>query len=242
MSFITQNSGQFPYFNLQLGAPVWQGKRVLDFGGNIGNVLHHPTSTIEHEKYWCLDVCRDAIEMGKRAAPSAHFVFYDRYNPEYNPLGKKALPLPTLEAAFDFILALSVFTHTPRGEMIDLVSQLRRLLNSSGRMAFTFLSPHYVPPDSKVSNLKYYCEQRLDPPLMPVYFDDAKLLQDLTWCTLAAGALATNSDGPAISDASETDYLVFYTPEYLTTIFPDAEIRYPVAPFARQHCCIFTHA
>jgi len=242
MSFITQNSGQFPYFNLQLREPVWQGKRVLDFGGNIGNVLHHPTSTIEHDKYWCLDVSRDAIEMGSKGAPKAHFVFYDRYNPEYNPLGKKTLPLPTFQAAFDFILALSVFTHTPKVEMIDFVSQLRRLLNSSGRMAFTFLDPHYTPADSQLCNLKYYCEQRLDQRLMPFFLDDPKQLQDLTWCTLAAGTLMINSDDPVAAGASETDYLVFYTPDYLTTIFPDAEIRHPVAPFARQHCCIFTHA
>ena len=238
MSFITKNDGQFPYFNLQLGEPKWQGKKVLDFGGNIGNVLHHPDSTIEHENYWCIDVSRDAIDAGTKAAPKAHFVFYDRYNPEYNPLGKKALPLPISEAAFDFILALSVFTHTSESEMIDFVYQLRRLLNSGGRLAFTFLDPHYTPADSQVSNLKYYCEQRL---ATPALFDRADQFQDLRSCTIADGKLKIN-DSPAISDTHETEYLVFYTTQYLRTIFPDTEILDPVAPFARQHCCIFTYA
>lgn len=242
MSFITQNTGQFPYFNLQLGEPIWQGKKVLDFGGNIGNVLHHPSSTIEHEKYWCIDVSRDAIERGRKAAPKAHFVFYDRYNPEYNPGGVKALPLPISETSFDYILALSVFTHTTTAEMIDYVSQLRRLLNRGGRLVFTFLDPHYTPSDSKVCNLKYYCEQRLDPVSMPIFFDHPERLDDLTWCTLSGGVLSVNSDTGPTANGAEKEYLVLYTPEYLMTIFPDAEILDPVPPFTRQHCCEFTSA
>ena len=242
MSFITQNDGQFPYFNRQLGQPVWRGKKVLDFGGNIGNVLHHPTSTIEHEKYWCIDVSRDAIEAGRKAAPKAHFLFYDRYNPEYNPLGLKALSLPVTESTFDFILALSVFTHTNTAEMVDLVHQLRCLLNHNGRLAFTFLDPHYTPAESNVCNLKYYCEQRLDPRSLPVFFDRPEPLQDLEWCTLAAGELHINSDSPNISEASENEYLVFYTRPYFKSIFPEATILDPVSPFTRQHCCILTYA
>jgi SAM-dependent methyltransferase len=237
MTFITQNDGQFPYFNRQLGEPSWPGKTVLDFGGNIGNVLHHPSSTIDHDKYWCLDVSRDAIELGRKAAPNANFIFYDRYNPEYNPLGIKTLPLPISETTFDFILALSVFTHTSKAEMVDYVHQLRRLLNRGGRLAFTFLDPHYTPPDSRLCNLSYYCEQRLEP--------DAKRnslrREDLTWCTIAGGALTMNNEG-ALADSAENEYLVFYTPEFIRTIFSDMEVLDPVAPFARQHCCVFTYA
>ena len=242
MSFITQNDGQFPYFNRQLGQPIWRGKKVLDFGGNIGNVLHHPNSTIEHENYWCIDVSRDAIAAGRKAAPNAHFLFYDRYNPEYNPLGIKALSLPLTEAAFDFILALSVFTHTSKTEMVDFVYQLRRLLNHDGRLAFTFLDPHYTPAESNVCNLKYYCEQRLDPRSVPAFFDRPEPLNDVEWCTLAAGALHINGDSPTFSDERENEYLVFYTPQYFKTIFPEATILDPVSPFDRQHCCVLTYA
>jgi len=242
VSFITQNDGQFPYFDRQLGEPVWRGKKVLDFGGNIGNVLHHPTSTIEHEKYWCIDVSRDAIEAGRKAAPKANFLFYDRYNPEYNPLGIKALSLPATESAFDFILALSVFTHTSKTEMIEFVCQLRRLLSHEGRLAFTFFDPHYTPEESNVCNLKYYCEQRLDPRSIRAFFDRPEPLHDVEWCTLASGALHINSGGPAISDTNENEYLVFYTRKYFQTIFPEAAILDPVSPFARQHCCVLTYA
>ena len=175
---------------------------------------------------------RDAIEAGRKAAPNAHFIFYDRYNPEYNPRGKKALPLPLSEATFDFILALSVFTHTSKTEMIDYVHQLRRLLNRGGRLAFTFLDPHYTPADSNLCNLKYYCDQRLEPR------DQPEPAPDLSWCTIAGGTLIINSDTPSSFD---TEYLVFYTPDFLRTIFPDAEILDPASPFARQHCCVFTY-
>ena len=31
-------------------------KRVLDFGGNKGNLLLDPACTIRHEDYYCLDI------------------------------------------------------------------------------------------------------------------------------------------------------------------------------------------
>jgi hypothetical protein len=154
VSFITTNEGQFVYFDTQLDRPVWTGKAVLDFGGNIGNVLHHPQSTIDHDKYWCIDVSIDAIRAGENAAPDAHFIFNNRYNPEFNQQGISELPIPDFETGFDFILALSVFTHTSTSEMIETVSHLQGLLNDGGRLAFSFLDPHYIPPGSNACDLR----------------------------------------------------------------------------------------
>ena len=139
--FHISRHGQFKYFDLQLGHPTWRGKRVLDFGGNIGNLLRDPNSTIEHDKYWSIDVSKDAIEKGKKEFPQAHWVFYDRYNFAFNPTGIEGLELPPLGQEFDYILAYSVFTHTRRAEMIDLVSQLEKWLAVEGVLAFTFIDP-----------------------------------------------------------------------------------------------------
>ena len=141
MSFITRNDGQFVYFDTQLRSPNWKGKSVLDFGGNIGNVLHHPRSTIDQDKYWCIDVSRDAIAAGRKAAPAAHFIFYDRYNFEYNPDGIRNLAIPMNGNRFDFVLALSVFTHTPRSEMIELAKNLEQLLNRAAGSHLLFSIP-----------------------------------------------------------------------------------------------------
>jgi SAM-dependent methyltransferase len=213
----------------------------LDFGGNIGNVLHHPTSTIDKEKYWCIDVSRDAIAAGQKAAPAAHFTFYDRYNFEYNPDGVRDLAIPMNGNRFDFVLALSVFTHTPQSEMIELVNNLEQLLNRGGRFAFTFFDPHYVPPGSDVSNLKYYFEMRA-PDLSGTAIDaQVDRVRGARWCALRNGELEIESERlENVRGNPEPEYLAFYTPKYFQSLFPRGEIRTPVEPFSRQHCCVIT--
>jgi SAM-dependent methyltransferase len=239
VSFITKNDGQFPYFDTLLGKPMWPGKKVLDFGGNIGNILHHADSTIEQENYWCIDVSRDAVEAGKMAAPDAHFIFYDRYNFEYNPAGIRDLPIPDLRITFDYILALSVFTHTTRTEMVQIVDTLLDRLNSGGRLAFSFMDPHYTPEGSHNCNLRYYfgqracgrSDQQIDALIMKA--------RDAHWCSLLNRQLAIENEGldQCLGDLGE-GYLAFYTPGYLQTLFPSGAILKPALPFPRQHCCI----
>ncbi len=242
MSFITKNTGQFAYFDTQLRNPPWRGKNVLDFGGNLGNILHHPNSTITPDRYWCIDVSRDAIETGKKAAPKANFVFYDRYNFEYNPSGIKNLPIPDIGKRFDFILALSVFTHTSKTEMIDIVNHLSALLSDGGRLAFSFFDPHFIPTDSDVCNLKYYLLQRTaDLPASEI----AALINRAgaaSWCTLLNGELEIEDEGlERFPGIQEEGYLAFYTPTFLQTIFPKGKIQDPINPFSRQHCCIINN-
>ena len=65
MPFFSAKTDQFTYFSEQVGERLWQGKNVLDFGGNIGNILRDPNSTIDEERYWCLDVVQESIERGR---------------------------------------------------------------------------------------------------------------------------------------------------------------------------------
>ena len=241
VSFITKNDGQFAYFDTQLERPLWRGKNVLDFGGNTGNILRHPSSTITHDSYWCIDVSRDAIEAGKKAAPKANFVFYDRHNFEYNPNGIKNLPIPDIGKRFDFILALSVFTHTSKAEMIDIVNHLCDLLNDGGRLAFSFFDPHYLPPDSDACNLKHYLEQRTSDPSASDIDAWLNRASAASWCTLLNGELEIEYEGPErFQGVQEEGYLAFYAPRYLQTIFPRGKILEPANPFPRQHCCIIS--
>ena len=134
---------QFAYFDAQLDHPDWRDKRVLDFGGNKGNLLLDPACTIRHENYYCLDVIREAIDEGCKTFPEANWFHYDRYNCSFNPEGVVDLPVPDRGVEFDFILAYSVFTHTTWEETKDLVAQLRARLAPGGVLAFTFIDPHW---------------------------------------------------------------------------------------------------
>src|ERR1051325_1447096 len=86
--------GRFTYFDQQLGHPNWRGKRVLDFGGNKGNLLLDPACAIRHQDYYCIDVISEAIEEGRKSFPDAYFVHYDRHNCSFNPDGVRDLPVP----------------------------------------------------------------------------------------------------------------------------------------------------
>src|SRR6266853_4657631 len=145
---------QFSYFNQMLAGPAWKGKRILDFGGNVGGFLVSAGDHVDHGDYWCLDLTQAAIDEGQRSFPRAHFVYYDRYSSYFNLKGVRNLPVPDLGLKFDIILAFSVFTHTHRKEMLELVEQLRSMLVSQGVFAFTFCDPFY---DSSL------CDPRLLP-------------------------------------------------------------------------------
>src|SRR6266496_2458042 len=112
VTFVSTKMGQFTYFSLQVRESMWRGKNVLDFGGNIGNILRDPNSTIDEERYWCIDVGKDSIERGRASYSRSHWVFYNRYCFFFNPHGVPNLKLPDLEQTFDYIVAYSVFTNT----------------------------------------------------------------------------------------------------------------------------------
>ena len=163
MAFLSTKTGQFTYFAQQLGEANWHGKNVLDFGGNIGNILRDANSTIDHDRYWCLDVVPESIEKGRAEFPDAHWIFYDRYCFYFNPFGVEQLDLPPLETAFDFIVAYSVFTNTPRRDMLQLVAQLEDRLAPGGALAFTFIDPHYHswPDRYRANNLVWRLEREI---------------------------------------------------------------------------------
>src|ERR1051325_10621588 len=157
MGFLSTRSGQFTYFALELNDFKWGGKDVLDFGGNVGNILQDPNSTIDVERYWCIDVVKDAVELGKKIYPRAHWLHYDRYCFFFNPYGVPHLKLPEIEQQFDYIVAYSVFSNTSLTDMVELVTELKRLLKKGGALAFSFIDPHYHswPNEYDGDNLQY---------------------------------------------------------------------------------------
>ena len=251
MAFLSSKTGQFTYFSQQLGERDWSSKNVLDFGGNIGNMLRDPNSTIDEERYWCLDVVRESIERGREEFPRAHWIHYDRYAFFFNPHGGKDLALPKLETLFDYIVAYSVFTNTAQSDMLDLVSQLEGKLARNGALAFTFIDPNYHswPDRDPRNNLVWRLEREIfleqekgntldiDVPQL------AERARDAAWFVLVNGEdlyLETEQTRHYEPHEQRT-YHMFYTVDYMRSLFPRATIL-PPANDEMQHCCIIQAA
>jgi hypothetical protein len=215
---ISVRQTQFSYFNEALQRPIWKDRKILDFGGNVAGFLVEAGDRVAHDDYWCLDVTHKAIEQGRRKFPQAHFVFYDRYRSYFNPRGIRHLPIPRLGLAFDIIIAFSVFTHTHRKEMIELVGQLQGMLSKPGLLAFTFFSTDVVP--------QFKSQLEASP----------------RWCVEINGALHIEPRDELCQQERQArgrreSYCAYFTVDYMKKLFPHAIVRPPVGTES-QYCCI----
>jgi SAM-dependent methyltransferase len=230
----------FAYFNEILGKPRWEGKKILDLGGNVGTFLLAAGGRVDPQDYWCVDLNRPVVEQGRLTHPRAHFVHYDRYSPQYNPTGQRYLPLPDCGVAFDIILAFSVFTHIDRSEMVELVGSMRGMLAPGGVLACTFYDPYYdrslstraLPPGSEVIGK---LESRGDG-------GSAQQQRQIDWCVLIDGDLHVDP-GDELSHQTRDgkpleSYVSFFTSESMRTLFPEGTVHRPVPP-DWQHCVVF---
>jgi SAM-dependent methyltransferase len=243
MTFTSTRLGQFAYFSQQLGESIWRGKKVLDFGGNIGNILRDPTSTIDPESYWCLDVDQDSVREGKAAFPRSHWLFYNRFSFFFNPNGVPNLPLPEMGQTFDYVVAFSVFTNTTESDMLQLVEELTGILTKDGALAFTFIDPYCFSWGAKHQRNNLQWRLDLEVERGNVSAADAQELdnrvQQARWFTLVNGTdlyIETEDIKPYVPEEQKT-FHVFHTAEYMRTLFPEATILPPVNN-KMQHCCI----
>ena len=241
VAFLSQRTWQFTYFSQQLGDSKWADKDVLDFGGNIGNILRDPNSTIDARRYWCIDVINEAIETGKRTYPEAHWLFYDRFCFFFNPYGVPRLRLPEIEQRFDYIVAYSVFTNTPPSDLIDLAGQLQTLLKRGGRLAFSFIDPHHRSwPDYDGNNLRWRLER--DKTEDQTGFDIERLEQKArvaNWCLLVNNrdVYVENERLAPCAPGLQKSCHAFYSEAYMKRLFPHATVL-PPANNEMQHCCV----
>jgi SAM-dependent methyltransferase len=246
-NLVSTRTTQFAYFDEIFGRPDWRGKKVLDFGGNIGTFLAGAAGRVAPEDYWCIDINREVVEQGRREWPNAHFIHFDRYSPQYNALGKRNLPIPDPGVRFDFILAFSVFTHTDRSEMIELVGGLRRMLAPGGALAFTFCDPRWdrsrsdpgLPPGSDVRKMLERHGDMTTPAERDAIVERA-MRSD--WCVLIDTDFYADP-GDELSNQTRTgnpleSYCSYFAAEYMAALFPDATVHAPVSP-EWQHCCVF---
>src|SRR5688500_5813000 len=142
-NLVSTRQTQFAYFDELLGRPVWEGRKVLDFGGNVGTFLESSGKNVDHTDYWCIDLHPAGVVQRRLRDPRAHFVHGNRYSTRYSPAGARHQPIHDCGVKSEFILAFSVFTRVDEKEMSELVGALRRMLSTEGVLAFTFLEPSF---------------------------------------------------------------------------------------------------
>lgn len=241
MTFVVARTDCFKYFCEQLDEEDWRGKDVLDFGGSNGGLLRDPVTTIDEPRYWCIDIVEEALALGRADYPKAHWLFYDRYSFYYNPRGVPNLGIPDPGQRFDIIAAYSVFTSTRAAEMLTLVPQLEALLAPGGRLAFTFIDPHFHswPASYPGSNLQWRLEKQRSEGAeidIPVLLARAR---GASCCTLLndTDLYVDDEEIPAYPFADQKTSHVYYTTERMAALFPRATIRRP-ANNEMQHCCV----
>ena len=247
MAFLSKKTWQFTYFALQLGDGMWGGKNILDFGGNIGNILRDPKSTIDVRRYWCIDVDKEAIEQGEKVYPRGHWLWYNRYCFFFNPCGVQSLRLPELDQLFDYIVAYSVFTNTTPTDMLELVGQLEGRLARKGALAFTFIDPHYFswPGDYHGNNFLWRLEREQElaaergETLDIATTDLMSRAQHAEWLMLVnAGDLYVETEDIRRYEAQQQRTChAFFAERYIKKLFPRATILPPVNN-EMQHCCV----
>ncbi|MFT5028628.1 MAG: SAM-dependent methyltransferase [Candidatus Binatia bacterium] len=240
MAHISSNFRQFAYFDQQLNFPEWRGKRILDFGGNAGNFLKEAGSRIDPSDYCCLDLIESAIRTGQTRFPDAKWIFYNRHNSQYNPVGVIDLPIPDLGQRFDYILAYSVFTHTHQYEMVDLVGQLSGILKPGGKLLFTFIDQHHVASDgaSPIPNILWRLRSRMR---VSPHLDIESLAQISLrheHCMLLNDEIYDSES--TVPDCGKIELQeAFCTTARMKRLFPSAMILAPTSN-ERQHCCLLT--
>lgn len=237
MTFVSKKTGQFAYFSRQLGTNDWRGKNVLDFGGNIGNILLD--STIDEDRYWCIDVDDESVALGQARYPDGTFVHFDRWCFFFNPGGERGLPLPDVGRRFDYIVAYSVFTNTPRSDMIDLAAQLQALLADRGTLAFTFIDHRHRPWPRYQGDNFYWRIEREQGDVDNGFRELCARAGAAEWCVLVNGEelYVETDDVPDVPADEQRSYYAFYSPNAIRSLFPHAEIRPPVNGEI-QHCCV----
>ena len=114
------------------GITTSQFEAVLDFGCGCGRVIRH-LSSWQTTKLYGVDYNPQLIKWCQRNLRSAQFMTND-----LNP------PLSYANAAFDFIYALSVFTHMPEALQLAWMSELTRVLKPGGLLLITTHGDYYL--------------------------------------------------------------------------------------------------
>ena len=143
MSYIVPRASILSLFERAYPQGNWPHARILDFGGNRGNLLQDAIEHLNYDpaNYTCIDVDQPAVLFGGEQYPRATWIHQDRFNPVYNPQGHCGLELPFEDLTFDIAVAHSIHSHTSFESMLEDLKQLRRVAHT---VITSVVSPEFV--------------------------------------------------------------------------------------------------
>lgn len=121
---------------------------ILDIGCGSGRfaIDLYGTPVFYRGQYYGFDVDKKSIDWATKnisaAYPNSHFEYVDLRNGHYNPGGRlkaSSFSFPYEDQKFDFVFAMSVFTHLLPEDAENYLRQINRVLKPGGRALLTWL-------------------------------------------------------------------------------------------------------
>lgn len=188
----------------------WKGKKILDYGGNIGSLMTNSKGIIQPEHYTCIDISLEAINHGEKIYPNATWIHYDRYNPAFNKESNACMNFDHNQK-YDIIFSHSVFTHTSIEEWIYMYEKLKKNLNPDGVMCHTYIDFEW---NTKMIDKLYQRRVR--------QYGKTCYIQDFfDYCYFIDNNIFTQ-DFPT---EDRQHILTYYKREYLEKTFPDCRFE-----------------
>ena len=118
----------------------------MDFGCGCGRVIRHVHKKVGKGRFYGTDIDAEAISWCQRnLSQVGEFVTNGRLP-----------PLPFVDGFFDFVYAISVFTHLPEDMQFAWLEELRRVTRRSGYLVLTTHGDSLFPtlPDKSQAELQ----------------------------------------------------------------------------------------
>jgi len=221
---IFPRSPRLEFFDVMLGKPDWTTSKVLDIGGNRGNLLEDgiQKNKIIPENYYCLDVDKEAIEYGRHNFAGANWHHHSAFNHMYNVAGMEGVSFPYQDNTFDLVVAYSVYSHTTFEQLCFDLKEIQRVCKPGGKVALTIIDKESSEYFAKKRISDYpgkKCLTHTDILLEPIldfkYFVDNDLLVDRLYNTESVNHLVT---------IYNTDWLIEHFNDQL-----NLTLKYPLA-------------
>jgi ubiquinone/menaquinone biosynthesis C-methylase UbiE len=163
---------EFTQHLIRLGG-LRRSDRVLDIGCGTGRIAVPLLSYLDEGSYEGFDVHEDAIRWCELNLSSRNDAFHFQTVPVhsrwFNPWGSEAaeeLTFPYPDSEFDFVFAISLFTHLLRPASERYLSEVARVLKPRGRWLLTFFlvpeggvpeaSEGWPPPEGWTGPMHFY--------------------------------------------------------------------------------------